>query len=95
MINFVFDQMTTINHLQSAFDECLSYTRYHPSKGYSWEFKDKDEDKSSKKKEKAADPSSLFQRQRVDMLLIELNKKFPPRSSQSEIQQKVVSTGKY
>jgi len=86
--------MATINHLQSAFDECLSYTRYHPSKGYSWEFKEKDDDQSSKKREGAVDPSSIFQRQRVDVLLMELGKKFPPRTAQSaEITHKALPSG--
>ncbi|ODN05699.1 Mediator of RNA polymerase II transcription subunit 6 [Orchesella cincta] len=71
--------LNSVNHLQSAFDECLSYTRYHPSKGYSWEFKDKDLDEKGQKDKKPDVPSSLFQRQRVDMLLVELSKKFPPR----------------
>lgn len=78
--------MNTITHLQFAFNECLSYTRYHPSKGYSWEFGTKDaEEKTKKKVEKAKDePSSIFQRQRVDMLLVELSKKFTPRSAQPQ-----------
>nr|CAG4652186.1 EOG090X0E0D [Triops cancriformis] len=73
--------LTTVSHLQSAFDEAVSFSQYHPSKGYWWEFKDKDaNDKDSKKKEKLKEePSSLFQRQRVDMLLAELTKKFPPK----------------
>ena len=33
----------------------------------------------SKEKKKKEEPSSLFQRQRVDELLAELSKKFPPR----------------
>jgi len=75
--------MNTINHLQSAFTECLSYTRYHPSKGYSWEFNSKDvEDKSKKKVEKPKEePSSVFQRVRVDILLAELSKKYAPRAA--------------
>ncbi|CAL8110628.1 unnamed protein product [Orchesella dallaii] len=74
--------LNSVNHLQSAFDECLSYTRYHPSKGYSWEFKDKELDEKGPKEKKPDVPSSLFQRQRVDMLLVELSKKFPPRLMQ-------------
>ncbi|XP_021963773.1 mediator of RNA polymerase II transcription subunit 6 isoform X1 [Folsomia candida] len=80
--------LNTVHHLQQAFDECLSYSRYNPSKGYSWEFKDKqdpmDEKMNAKKKEKKEEPSSLFQRQRVDMLLLELSKKFPPKQFQIE-----------
>ena len=33
----------------------------------------------SKEKKKKEEPSSLFQRQRVDELLAELSKKFPPK----------------
>ncbi|KAF8776994.1 Mediator of RNA polymerase II transcription like protein [Argiope bruennichi] len=32
--------LTMVHHLQSAFDEASSYSHYHPSKGYWWEFKD-------------------------------------------------------
>lgn len=64
-----------MHHLQSAFEEASSYSRYHPSKGYFWELKV--QDKPSKKENVREEPSSLFQRQRVDMLLIELTKKFP------------------
>ena len=80
-------QLTTVNHLQGAFDEARTYARYHPSKGYSWEFKETDtkeseEDgkKAKKAKEKAKEEtSSLFQRQRVDILLTDLTRKFPPK----------------
>ena len=30
--------LSTVHHLQSAFEEASSYARYHPSKGYSWDF---------------------------------------------------------
>jgi mediator of RNA polymerase II transcription subunit 6 len=78
-------QLNAVHHLQSAFDECISFTRYHPSKGYTWEFKEKqDAEEKVVKKEKKEEPSSLFQRQRVDMLLVELSKKFPPKLLQLE-----------
>uniref|UniRef100_A0A0V0GCR4 Mediator of RNA polymerase II transcription subunit 6 n=1 Tax=Triatoma dimidiata TaxID=72491 RepID=A0A0V0GCR4_TRIDM len=67
--------MSAVHHLQSAFEEASSYSRYHPSKGYSWELKLSD--KPTKKENSKEEPSSLFQRQRVDMLLVELTKKFP------------------
>lgn len=68
------------HHLQSAFDEALSFSRYHPSKGYWWEFKDADIPDKTKPKEKGKEePSSLFQRQRVDMLLADLTRKYPPK----------------
>ncbi|XP_023228687.1 mediator of RNA polymerase II transcription subunit 6-like, partial [Centruroides sculpturatus] len=34
--------LTTVHHLQSAFEEAISYSKYQPSKGYWWEFKDHD-----------------------------------------------------
>lgn len=30
--------LSTVNHLQIAFEEASSYARYHPSKGYTWDF---------------------------------------------------------
>lgn len=70
--------MSTIHHLQSAFEESSSYSRYHPSKGYSWDLKErKVPERASKKESQREEPSSLFQRQRVDMLLAELTRKFP------------------
>lgn len=80
--------LTTTYHLLSAFEETSSYMRYHPTKGYSWEFsKDGQNDKQKEKemkeriaKEKAKeDFGSSFQRRRVDLLLAELAKKFPPK----------------
>ncbi|XP_064427332.1 mediator of RNA polymerase II transcription subunit 6 isoform X4 [Mirounga angustirostris] len=35
--------LTAVHGIQSAFDEALSYCRYHPSKGYWWHFKDHEE----------------------------------------------------
>ncbi|KAK7103867.1 mediator of RNA polymerase II transcription subunit 6-like [Littorina saxatilis] len=78
--------LNTLFHLQSAFDKTLSNSKYHPSKGYWWEFKDNEEKekeeqkkKKEKKKKKKEEPSSMFQRQRVDLLLGELAKKYPPQ----------------
>lgn len=81
--------LSTVHHLQSAFDEAHGYSRYHPSKGYWWEFskdsdnkdafnKDKSE-KAVKEKTKEETTSTKFQRKRVDILLSELAKKFPPK----------------
>jgi mediator of RNA polymerase II transcription subunit 6 len=103
------------------YSPAFSYARYHPSKGYWWEFKDsekkgnkvafhncvsemftlihqitrltiiccseshfsslvpKENVKKSKKEKSRTAPSSLFQRQHVDLLLEELIKKFPPQ----------------
>ncbi|XP_046343546.1 mediator of RNA polymerase II transcription subunit 6-like isoform X2 [Haliotis rufescens] len=73
--------LNTVHNLQSAFEEAQSFSKYNPSKGYWWEFKDKEEkDKpEGKEKRKREEPSSLFQRQRVDLLLGELGKKYPPQ----------------
>lgn len=71
--------LSAVHHLQSSFEEASSFARYHPSKGYSWDFKSQrpNVDKAKKDEKPREEPSSLFQRQRVDMLLGELIKKFP------------------
>ncbi|KAG8453957.1 hypothetical protein GDO86_000545 [Hymenochirus boettgeri] len=77
--------LTAVHGVQSAFDEALSYCRYHPSKGYWWHFKDQEErDKAKPKTKKKEEASSLFQRQRVDSLLLELRQKFPPKFIQQK-----------
>ena len=76
--------LSTVHHLQSALEEASSYSKYHPSKGYTWDFKDrKFAEKKEKKELTKPEPSSLFQRQRVDMLLGELTRKFPPPRPQN------------
>ena len=47
------------------------------------------------KKKRKEEPSSLFQRQRVDMLLTELSQKFPPKSfpAAHQVQPAAASTG--
>ena len=71
-------QISAVHHLQSAFEEANSYSRYHPSKGYSWDLKErKVPERSAKKETQRDEPSSMFQRLRVDMLLGELTHKFP------------------
>ncbi|XP_072031997.1 mediator of RNA polymerase II transcription subunit 6-like isoform X2 [Amphiura filiformis] len=84
--------LTAVHNIQSAFDESISYSRYHPSKGYWWEFKDKDQEKTDKKagKKEKKEPSSIFQRQRVDVLLGELARKFPPKVMQPKPGEKPV-----
>uniref|UniRef100_A0A3P8YZ15 Mediator of RNA polymerase II transcription subunit 6 n=1 Tax=Esox lucius TaxID=8010 RepID=A0A3P8YZ15_ESOLU len=69
--------LSAVHGIQSAFDEAMSYCRYHPSKGYWWHFKDQEE-RAKPKSKKKEEPSSLFQRQRVDNLLLDLRSKFPP-----------------
>ncbi|XP_055394462.1 mediator of RNA polymerase II transcription subunit 6 isoform X2 [Bubalus kerabau] len=72
--------LTAVHGIQSAFDEAMSYCRYHPSKGYWWHFKDHEEqDKVKPKVKRKEEPSSIFQRQRVDALLLDLRQKFPPK----------------
>jgi len=78
------------NYLQQAFSETHSYAKYQSAKGYYWEFKDKEsqalevakEEKLKgehlkRKTKKKEEPSSVFQRQKVDRLLDDLTKKFP------------------
>ncbi|KAL6256411.1 mediator of RNA polymerase II transcription subunit 6 [Pogonomyrmex barbatus] len=69
--------LSTVHHLQSAFDEASACSRYHPSKGYSWDFKNGKALAAKKETPVREEPGSLFQRQRVDMLLVELTRKFP------------------
>lgn len=71
-------------NLSSAFTETHSYMRYHPTKGYSWEFKDSTDSKKEKEKEKSKEKikeeqSYSLQRRRMDLLLADLTRKFPPK----------------
>ncbi|XP_075152770.1 mediator complex subunit 6 isoform X2 [Haematobia irritans] len=75
--------LSTVTNLQSAFEEASSYSRYHPNKGYTWDFSSNKQlsDKAKAKKEPTTakdDSGTVFQMQRVDMLLAELLRKFPP-----------------
>jgi mediator of RNA polymerase II transcription subunit 6 len=80
-----------IHNLSSAFEEAHSYMRYHPTKGYTWDFARENGDKEAsksvdKKKDKQKEEtSSAFQRARVDLLLGELMKKFPPKAAQTSV----------
>lgn len=84
--------LTAVYHLISGFEETHSYMRYHPTRGYSWDFgkdsqNDKDKDVPEKEKERVKerakdDMGSSFQRRRVDMILTDLIKKFPPKIPQ-------------
>ena len=53
--------LTGVGHLQKAFQEAREYSRYHPSRGYWWDFgKEKEkEEATKKKKEKKEEPSSM------------------------------------
>uniref|UniRef100_H2Y616 Mediator of RNA polymerase II transcription subunit 6 n=1 Tax=Ciona savignyi TaxID=51511 RepID=H2Y616_CIOSA len=65
--------MTMFHHLDSAFTQALSYSRYHPAKGYTWNFNEHNEEK----KKKTPDAGSMFQINRVDTLLASLTQRFP------------------
>uniref|UniRef100_A0A5S6R3W3 Mediator of RNA polymerase II transcription subunit 6 n=1 Tax=Trichuris muris TaxID=70415 RepID=A0A5S6R3W3_TRIMR len=72
----------SINHLRTAFEEVKSYYRFHPAKGYYWQFKNETgiEKKSTKKnRENVLEDvrASLYQRQRMDTLIGDLVNKFP------------------
>lgn len=72
--------LSAVYHIQSSFEEAFNFSRYHPSKGYYWDFKSQkgaEKIKTVEKEKPKEESSSLFQRQRVDMLLGELIKKFP------------------
>lgn len=64
---------------KTSFFPAASFSRYHPAKGYSWQFKDKEESESTKKKKpkKKEEPGSSFQCGRVDALLNSLTLKYP------------------
>lgn len=79
--------LSTIHKVQSAFADAQSYSRYNPSKGYWWEFKDSPKDsKKEKRPNKALEPATVFQRQRVDLLLSEFALKFPPKTIQPTVE---------
>ncbi|KAF7280949.1 mediator complex subunit 6 [Rhynchophorus ferrugineus] len=72
--------LSAVYHIQSSFEEAASFSKYHPSKGYYWDFKSQkgaEKLKAVEKEKPKEEQSSLFQRQRVDMLLGELIQKFP------------------
>ncbi|XP_033125836.1 mediator of RNA polymerase II transcription subunit 6-like [Anneissia japonica] len=71
--------LTAAFNIQSAFEETLSFSRYKSSCGYWWEFKDKAKQEKEKKKPKKEEPASMFQRQKVDVLLSKLADRFPPK----------------
>lgn len=110
--------LSAVNHLQAAFDETKGYSRYHPTKGYWWDFQptsnntpygakkitlpdeaNSKNDANKKKKKKKSDaelgkeePSSVFQRVRVDYLLKILTDKFPAPQVKRNANPNVVAT---
>jgi len=86
--------LTGVSHLQSAFEEARGYARYHPSRGYWWDFgKEKEKEKEEKDKDKKEEPSSMFQRRRVDMLLDQLTRQFPHKVPQAAVAAPVEGEG--
>lgn len=87
--------LTSIHYLQSAFEECFQYAKFHPSNDYYWDFaKDntstlvsansdvKKEDKDKKKEISIEEASNAVRNMyRVDVLMRELVKKFPPKTN--------------
>jgi len=74
--------LNTIHNLESALEEAQSFSRYHPSKGYWWEFKDQAQTEklmNKEKKKRKEEPGSAFQKHRVDLLLADLAHKFPQK----------------
>lgn len=80
--------MSSAYHLETAFEELNSLARFHPSKGYSWENRRPGLSSGPVTapppspvkvpgKRDTEEASSQFQRLRVDMLLVELTRKFP------------------
>merc|ERR1719211_965982 len=80
--------LSGISHLQGAFEEARGYSRYHPSRGYWWDFgREKEGEKKKKdKKQEKEEPSSMFQRRRVDMLLDQLTRQFPHKVPQPPVE---------
>ncbi|CAG0915424.1 unnamed protein product [Notodromas monacha] len=68
-----------IHHLESALDETMTYSRFHPSRGYWWEFPSQDSSGKKTVQKKPEDGSSAFQRMRVDKLLNDWAQMFPPK----------------
>ncbi|XP_050519802.1 mediator of RNA polymerase II transcription subunit 6 [Daktulosphaira vitifoliae] len=78
--------MSSAYHLETAFEELNSLARFHPSKGYSWDNRKTNSGAVAAPppspvkvptKRDSEESSSQFQRLRVDMLLVELTRKFP------------------
>ncbi|KAK7057007.1 Mediator of RNA polymerase II transcription subunit 6, partial [Halocaridina rubra] len=82
---FLIFQLATLSNLTSAFTELQSFSHYHPSRGYWWQFRNQGDQAEQQKKVKGKKPTqskkeekaSLFQNQRVSPLLEDLQAKFP------------------
>lgn len=77
--------LATLSNLTSAFTELQSFSHYHPSRGYWWHFRNQSDQAEQQRKEKGKkaaqskkeEMSSIFQNQRVNALLEDLQAKFP------------------
>ncbi|XP_042231093.1 mediator of RNA polymerase II transcription subunit 6-like [Homarus americanus] len=90
--------LAAVSNLNSAFTEMQSFSQYHPSRGYWWQFRNQVEQTEQQKKEKEKkagqgrreEPASVFQHRRVGSLLEDLQAKFPykfPSQAQQPAQQ--------
>ena len=74
----------------------LSFATYHPAKGYSWNFKDQEDQQQAsikpKTKKKKEEPASAFQYSRVDGILSGLVRKFPPKYAKVRIRTLIIHT---
>uniref|UniRef100_A0A915HL17 Mediator of RNA polymerase II transcription subunit 6 n=1 Tax=Romanomermis culicivorax TaxID=13658 RepID=A0A915HL17_ROMCU len=86
--------LSSVHATKAAFKEASSYMRYHPSKGYWWNFNDgKDTAKTEDQKEASNVRATVFQRTRVDTLLADLASKFPPpKMEESQTESSIVQT---
>lgn len=79
--------VNSLHYMQSAFHESLSYSRFHPFRGYSWQFPTSasSTDSSFAQKqsggrgteEQTNEQSTAFQRQNVDHLIASWSQKYP------------------
>ena len=70
---------TSLDKILDSFQSCNSASRYNPTKGYWWEFKNHKVDTQKKKKEEenVSKIATQFQKNRVDVLLGKLMKSHP------------------
>ncbi|CAB3385832.1 Hypothetical predicted protein [Cloeon dipterum] len=83
--------LSAVHNLQGAFDDTISFSRYHPSKGYSWEFKDKNQkvaaastSKKSSDREEVIQPVPLAPTEQAKPTTDEVQTKTEPRTEKSE-----------
>ena len=69
------------------FHSAISYARYDPTKGYHWEFpNNKSPEIGEKKQQSQREEPSDPQRRRVDSLLTDLVRKFPPKAFSRKVE---------